>query len=366
MLLSSFVFTCLFANENVPPTTPRGQESNMGHPVFSSESFVSPGGTETTVLKNSPGETAKRLGLKNITNRPPPTAIRSIDFSDADQQFLVYISLTEKDRHMTVRKTVVGQSVCERLLEELQNFKQTKEGTWTVPCQIGVKLYRDSETGVVSPTSKPVSSAFDNSPASICRWLKTAESLNEGPQHVSALLDLIPKESPEFGNYPLGHTEQKACARGRGITPIYTSCQVEISKTSNEEIERIQQKRLETIKNLEECLNKMNKYLESDIDLVSPGLATNKVRTIANGIKEAKEVFAIAQKLRSKRAEFNPQFAIRFARANEVLRLIEAHFAKNLYRTFLCEPLLSGALTSSTPLQTCMEVPELLLNALKR
>lgn len=310
MLLAYFLCVYLFAGENeTPPSTPTGQSSGMGCRAFSSQTRTTPDGSTVQVLIASPGDVEDRLQVaalqKRNVNLLQGAQVKPLDFSNKDQQlYLVYISLSDPKSglHMTVRKTVVDSSVYEELLAKLGKENTEWTGTMFVPCQIGVKLYRDAATGLMSPTRKSISRAFANSPSSICLWLEVAATLN-GSEDISRVLRCIPDNNPEYGHYPLGHTEQKACPRGEEIIPVYTSCKIEISAISRRDRKRMQQLRLDTVKALEECVRTMDEYLQSDMGRICEKLKTDKIQTIADGIKEVEEVFAAAHRLRSERTK---------------------------------------------------------------
>jgi hypothetical protein len=395
MLLSCFFFvysaTTTTTNENRPP------DYGMETPTCSFEVIYGPRGEQINVLKYSPGTVEeKRKGLRerdvNCEDAP-----RSLDFGDEccpkavtqakplvpseAEQYLVYISLMDSGTgfHMTTRKTVVGKSIYEQLLTKL-NAGNKRKGVWRLPCKIAVKLYRDPETGLMSPTHESVSRAFDTTPDMLQAWTEKTEKKNRDPNQpgltVSELLSCIPADSPEFGYYPLGHTEQKACARGEEIVPVYTRCKIEISKVSSQAIGQMKKERFETVARLEECIKVMDDYLKLDAGAVLVGkmnfVRNNKLldssgdETIKSVVNGANAVVRTAKQLQAQRKKFYADFLSRYMAATQILQLIEKDYMRIYYELIADEFLRPSFVAAGPNIKACYEIATLWFTALQR
>lgn len=359
-----------------PPVTPRG---GMGGPVFSSVDVVSPGKTSSVkALNASPGDVSERRRRVLGDLGPSPTSpqegiARDIFQDEVDRKsiYRLYIAVYTRDfdQHMTLCTTIVDESTYAELLTLLQNLggQKNEHDDWIIPCRMGLKVYHNSETGVVSSTRRSSASrAYETLSFMLYAWIEETERANER-QVVSQLLAKIPRSAVQFVNYPFGHIAKTACPRGEARTLVCSHCLVNMSRLSERGVKSMYKARQDTIEALEKFILDMNAYLASNVlTVLDRPMELASIQTIADILNEIRSTFHKREELRQKRLRFTVQFCARAEMAERNKRLIEAHFERSaLYRDMTAGPLRAGLL-SSTPLDTCMTIPQLWLNALKR
>lgn len=307
MLLSCFAFI-YSATVAVLCETPRGRK------------------TDFQILQESPGTIEEAERARKASELDALSPPQRPDFFEQKQSFYyVYMAVTNpgSDEHMTLRRTIVNASTYRRLLQKLKMSNENSPVAMNFPCKIGLQLYHDGPTGLMSP-SRSIQRAFLlSTPFSVRHWIRASEMLNQSAPIVSEFLELIPDVDIELGHHPLAHTTRSVCQRGMEYPATYTRFHVEMRRITDPGIQTMLQRNISRMNKLKDLIHHTNFYLKENAAILSedcPEIFHGK--TIAETLRMIEEINATGNKLRQARKRITPQFSQKWTDARVALSII--------------------------------------------